>query len=150
MLAIGIDPGKSGALAVMYLDDDKSLIRIKIVPFEEQAYRDALECCKDERVACLVEKVGAMPGQGVVSMFNFGRNLGLIEGMLMALHLPYQLVPPQTWKKEFSLSSDKQMSIDVCKRLFPNINLLATPRSRKESDGLAEALLMAEYARRRM
>ena len=150
MLAIGIDPGKSGALAVMYLDDDRSIIRIKVIPFEELAYRDALVCCKDEKVACLVEKVGAMPGQGVVSMFSFGRNLRLIEGMLMALHLPYQLVPPQTWKKEFSLSSDKQMSIDVCKRLFPNINLLATPRSRKESDGLAEALLMAEYARRRM
>ena len=149
MLAIGIDPGKSGALAVMYLDDDKSIIRIKVVPFEEQAYRDALECCKDDKVACLVEKVGAMPGQGVVSMFNFGRNLGLIEGMLTALHLPYQLVPPQTWKKEFSLSSDKQLSIDVCKRLFPNINLLATPRSRKENDGMAEALLLAEYARRK-
>ena len=150
MLAIGIDPGKSGALAVMYLDDDRSIIRIKVIPFEELAYRDALVCCKDEKVACLVEKVGAMPGQGVVSMFSFGRNLGLIEGMLTALHIPYQLVPPQTWKKEFSLSSDKQMSIDVCKRLFPNINLLATPRSRKENDGKAEALLMAEYARRRM
>ena len=150
MLAIGIDPGKSGALAVMYLDDDRSIIRIKVIPFEELAYRDALVCCKDETVACLVEKVGALPGQGVVSMFSFGRNLGLIEGMLTALHIPYQLVPPQTWKKEFSLSSDKQMSIDVCKRLFPNINLLATPRSRKENDGMAEALLMAEYARRRM
>lgn len=150
MIAIGIDPGKSGALAVMYLDKDRSIIRIKLVPFEEQAYRNALLCCKDEKVVCLVEKVGAMPGQGVVSMFNFGRNLGLIEGMLMALNIPYQLVPPQTWKKEFSLSSDKQTSIDVCKRLFPNISLLATPRSRKESDGLAEALLMAEYARRRM
>ena len=75
MIAIGIDPGKSGALAVMCLDEDKSNIGIKVVPFEEQAYRDTLECCKGDRVACLVEKVGAMPGQGVVSMFNFGRNL---------------------------------------------------------------------------
>lgn len=150
MIAIGIDPGKSGALAVMYLDDNRSITRIKIVPFEEQSYRDALACCTGDKAVCLVEKVGAMPGQGVVSMFSFGRNLGLIEGMLMALHIPYQLVPPRTWKKEFSLSGDKQTSIDVCKKLFPNINLLATPRSRKENDGMAEALLMAEYARRKM
>lgn len=150
MLAIGIDPGKSGALAVLYLDDDRSIIRAKVVPFEESAYRDALDCCKADTVSCVVEKVGAMPGQGVVSMFSFGRNLGLIEGMLTALRIPYQLVPPQTWKKEFSLTGSKQSSIEVCKKLFPSINLLATARSRKESDGMAEAILMAEFARRKM
>lgn len=150
MLAIGIDPGKSGALAVIYADDNNAPFRIKVVPFDESVYRDVLTTLVDDRVVCCLEKVGAMPGQGVVSMFNFGRNLGLIEGMLQANKIPYQLVPPQTWKKEFSLSGDKQTSIDVCKKLFPNINLLATPRSRKESDGMAEALLMAEYARRKL
>jgi hypothetical protein len=38
----------------------------------------------------------------------------------------------------------------VCEKLFPGVDLRATERSRKPSDGLAEALLMAEYARRRM
>lgn len=150
MLAIGIDPGKSGALAVIYTDENNEPFRVKVVPFEELTYRDILETCVDSRVVCCVEKVGAMPGQGVVSMFNFGRNLGFIEGLLQANKIAYQLVPPQTWKKEFSLTGNKQASIDVCKRLFPDINLLATPRSRKESDGMAEALLMAEYARRKM
>lgn len=150
MLAIGIDPGKSGALAIIYADENNQPFRIKVIPFEECAYRDALANCVDSRVVCCVEKVGAMPGQGVVSMFNFGHNLGLIEGLLQANKIPYQLVPPQTWKKDFSLSGDKQSSIDVCKKLFPHVNLLATPRSRKENDGMAEALLMAEYARRRM
>lgn len=150
MLAIGIDPGKSGALAVIYADDNNAPFRIKVVPFDESVYRDVITTLVDDRVVCCLEKVGAMPGQGVVSMFNFGRNLGFIEGMLQANKIPYQLVPPQTWKKEFSLSGDKQTSIDVCKRLFPNVNLLATPRSRKESDGMAEALLMAEYARRKL
>ena len=150
MIAIGIDPGKSGALAVLYIDEQGSVFRTKVIPFEASAYRDTIEACVDSRVVCCVEKVGAMPGQGVVSMFNFGHNLGLIEGLLQANKTPYQLVPPQTWKKEFSLTGDKQSSIDVCKKLFPNVNLLATPRSRKENDGMAEALLMAEYARRRL
>jgi len=95
-----------------------------------------------------VEKVGAMPGQGVVSMFNFGKSAGFIEGVLSAYHISYILVPPQRWKKEFDLHSDKQQSIDVCKRLFPDVNLLPTPRCKKPSDGMAEALLIAEYARR--
>ena len=46
------------------------------------------------------------------------------------------------------VTSDKNTSIDLCKRLFPDINLLATPRSRKPHDGMAEALLIAEYGRR--
>lgn len=150
MIAIGIDPGKSGAMAVMYLYEDEEPYRYKVIPFEATAYRDALAACVGSRVVCCVEKVGAMPGQGVVSMFNFGHNLGLIEGLLQAYRIPYQLVPPQKWKKEFSLSGDKQASIDVCKKLFPTVNLLPTARSRKENDGMAEAMLMAEYARRRL
>ena len=95
-----------------------------------------------------VEKVGAMPGQGVTSMFHFGKSAGFIEGVLMACNLSFQLVPPQRWKKEFSLGSDKQQSIDACQRLFPQVNLLPSERCRKPSDGMAESLLMAEYARR--
>ena len=148
-VSIGIDPGKTGAIAVM--DDDGILC---LEQFNVDKYVDVLSyvvqstSAKDIKV-CL-ERVGAMPGQGVVSMFNFGHNLGVIEGILSALRIPYQLVPPQTWKKEFSLTGDKAKSIEVCKKLFPWVDLRATERSRKPSDGLAEALLMAEYARRRM
>lgn len=148
-VSIGIDPGKTGAIAVMNDNDVFCLEQ-----FSVDRYVDILSCvgryisAKDIKVC--VEKVGAMPGQGVVSMFNFGHNLGVIEGILSALRIPYQLVPPQTWKKEFSLTGDKAKSIEVCKKLFPEVDLRATERSRKPSDGLAEALLMAEYARRRM
>jgi crossover junction endodeoxyribonuclease RuvC len=91
-----------------------------------------------------------MPHQGVASSFNFGKSAGFIEGVLCALGIPYQLITPQRWKKEFTLNSDKQKSIDVCERLFPNVDLLPTPRCKVKSDGMAEALLMAEYARRNL
>ena len=144
---VGIDPGKSGAMAVIKPDG-----RIDIVPFDAVQYSKAMAflCQEFQDIVCCVEKVGAMPGQGVVSMFNFGHNLGLIEGLLKAYGIPYQLVPPQTWKKEFSLSSDKAKSIEACQNLFPDVSLLPTNRSRKPNDGMAEALLLAEYARRRM
>lgn len=148
---IGIDPGKSGAIAVIRDNTVTTLI-----PYDAIMYSKVLHAVStlvhgsDCLIKVCVEKVSAMPGQGVVSMFNFGHNLGMIEGMLTALSLPYQLVPPQTWKKEFSLNSDKAKSIEVCQKLFPGVDLKATSRSRKPSDGLAEALLMAEYARRRL
>ena len=144
---IGIDPGKSGAMAILHSNGE-----VEVIPFDAMKYSVALAHVthKTEGVTCCVEKVGAMPGQGVVSMFNFGHNLGVIEGLLRGYSIPYQLVPPQTWKKEFSLSSDKAKSIEVCQKLFPDVSLLATERSRKPNDGMAEALLMAEYARRKL
>lgn len=145
MVYVGIDPGKSGAVAIMYPEGV-----IQTIPFNATDYVDIFYSLKDKQVKCCVEKVSAMPGQGVVSMFNFGHNFGFIEGVLQANGIPYQLVPPQTWKKEFSLTSDKAKSIEVCQKLFPRAHLLATDRSRKPSDGIAEAVLMAEYARRRL
>ena len=141
---IGIDPGKSGALALLTEDG-----QCTVVPFNESAYTAILKAASGPSSVCCLEKVGAMPGQGVVSMFNFGHNLGYIEGLLQAFDIPYQLVPPQTWKKEFCVTSDKNTSIEVCRKLFPHVCLLPTARSRKPSDGMAEAMLMAEYARRR-
>ena len=91
-----------------------------------------------------------MPGQGVASTFNFGANYGFIKGMLEAFEIPYQTIPPQRWKKEFGLSNDKAKSIEVCNRLFPNVSLLPTEKSRVSNDGMAEAVLMAEYARRKL
>lgn len=96
-----------------------------------------------------MEHVSAMPGQGVTSMFHFGEGFGWLQGMLEAYEIPYELVRPQKWKKEFSVTADKNTSIEVCKRLFHGVNLIP-PGCRKEHDGMAEALLMALYAKRRL
>jgi crossover junction endodeoxyribonuclease RuvC len=148
---IGIDPGQSGAVAVITDESER------VFPYSDEAFiaamRDAgaLKSATGFSVRTCVEKVGAMPGQGVTSMFSFGKSAGFIEGVLQALEIPYQLVPPQTWKKEFSLvKKDKKESIKVCKKLFPGVNLLASSQCTKEHDGMAEALLMAEYARRKL
>jgi hypothetical protein len=84
-------------------------------------------------------------------MFSFGKSAGFIEGVLTALGLPYQLVPPATWKREFSLiGKDKAASILTCKRLFPKLDLKRTKRCRTNSDGIAEAALICLYARRKL
>lgn len=141
MIYIGIDPGKDGALAIISEDGLSEAI-----PYDTQAYKSALSGLQGPSVAVL-EHVNAMPKQGVTSMFNFGEGFGYLKGLLDAYGIPYELVRPQKWKKEFGISG-KNQSIEVCKRLFPGVNLKKTDRCKKDHDGMAEALLMAEYARR--
>ena len=146
MIYIGIDPGKKGGYAAIAGERG-----IAVSPWDDgQFIEDMRAVAASGACMACVEKVGAMPRQGVTSMFNFGKSAGFIEGVLSALGIPYQLVTPQRWKKEFTLHNSKQKSVEVCKRLFPDVSLLPTPRCRVASDGMAEALLMAEYARRKM
>ena len=146
---VGIDTGKSGAIAVIEIDNKCKPTDVYVVPFDSEKYKNIIQHCKETNCnIAFVEKVHAMPGQGVVSMFNFGHNVGFIEGMLHYGDMAYIMVTPQKWKKEMGVTSDKQTSIDLCKQLFPNVNLKRTQRSRKDNDGMAEAILIAEYGRR--
>ena len=150
MIYIGIDPGKNGGISTIITSNVDSNFN-NFVSSEKYSDDNLLNTCREftgANVVCVLEKVNAMPGQGVVSMFNFGQNYGFIQGVLKAYGIPYELVTPQKWKKEFSCTSDKNTSIEVCKRLFPNVNLKATERCKKDHDGMAEALLIAEYGRR--
>lgn len=144
-----IDPGGKGALAIIKCSDD--LIEdILVCSFDERIYADELKKLYNQPSICCLERVNAMPKQGVVSMFNFGKNFGFIQGLLTAYSIPYELVTPQKWKKEFQITGDKNSSIAVCKRLFPDVDLRRTERCRKDDDGAAESLLLAEYARRKL
>ena len=143
MTYIGIDPGAKGGIAVI------SESGITVAAYDKARYIEILSQVPSDSVCCL-EHVHAMPGQGVTSMFSFGQNFGWIQGVLEAFGVSYELVQPQKWKKEYSITADKNTSIEVCKRLFPNVSLLPSERCRKDSDGIGEALLMAEYARRRL
>lgn len=146
MIYIGIDPGKKGAYA-WYTD---GVMRVRQWDDNYFAQDMHLLATMDHRQVACVEKVGAMPGQGTVSMFSFGQSFGFILGVLTAFGIPYQLVPPRKWKAEYGLlNTQKQASVDVAKRLFPEVSFLPTERCRKESDGMSDAVLMAEYARRK-
>lgn len=150
MIYIGIDPGLKGSLAIIGGNTPVAF------PFDKQTYlfelRSVRAYCdkfKDECICC-IEQVHSMPKQGVTSSFNFGKNYGWILGALEANNIPYQEIPPQRWKKEFGLNSDKVRSIEVCKQLFPNVSLRKTARCTTDDDGMAEALMLALYAKRKL
>jgi crossover junction endodeoxyribonuclease RuvC len=146
MIYIGIDPGKLGAMAILWQTGD-----VEVIPFDKAGYTNAIARANEtDECKCCLEHVSAMPRQGVTSTFSFGENFGWCQGILDAYGVSYELVRPLKWKREFSVTSDKNTAIEVCKRLFPDVPLRRTENCRKDDDGLAEALLMAEYARRKL
>ena len=153
MIYLGVDVGAKGGIVA--INENNKVIfavpmsRENLVNYIKKVHDDII--ARNDGVIACVEKVGAMPGQGVTSMFSFGKSAGFIEGVLESFDIPYQLVPPQTWKRSFSLLHiDKKASIETCKHLFPGINILPTERCRKESDGIAESALIAMYAKRKL
>ena len=143
---LGIDPGKSGAAALItpsgvftqdWRDGPLSAGTLKDWNFFYGIHFAA------------IEKVHAMPKQGVTSSFTFGANFGWWQGLLDGMSIPYVLVRPQEWQKGIvpkkdSLSS--KPSFTVARRLFPDAELLG-PRG-AELDGRADALLIADWLRR--
>ena len=141
---LGIDPGQSGAMAL--LTDE--LPQVEDWPSDPNAAADLLrEWLGQYRVElAALERVNAMPKQGVSSTFKLGCNLGAWQGILSALGLPYLMPTPREWQKGLVKPSDgpdpKARSLAVARRLFPDEEL-----SRKKDHGRADALLLAWYAK---
>lgn len=142
MTYIGIDPGKKGGMAVL----EEGIIFA--ISFDPQKYYDTLSTCDPKQTIVCLEHVWGRPTDGGKQAFVFGENYGWIQGVLFSLGIPYQIVSPQKWQSEFGVA-DKNSSIEICKRLHPGINLKRTAKSKKDDDGMSDAALLAEYARRK-
>jgi len=156
MKIIGIDPGLTGAVAI--IDDGNIIIHdtptteVKNGKRKKTEYlplmmsRIIKENIGSNGCRVYIEKVGAMPGQGVTSMFRFGMGFGLWIGIIAALNIPYTFVTPQAWKKELMQGmKDKDAARIRAMEIFPNSGEYL---SRKKDIGRADALLIAEYGRR--
>jgi len=146
MIFLGIDPGKTGALASI---DSHGVV--VIFDFSDKEWEIYLrhEAAVFGAIA-VIESVHSMPGQGVASSFTFGVNFGFWQGFLSALQIPFDLISPQKWQKEIFDSAKKTndrkaMALERARRLFPE---MATSLTRKKDDGRADALLIAECCKR--
>lgn len=162
MIFLGIDPGLKGALAWIRDSGETGWVPMPVVKGSkgkpEYDVLGLLTVLKRIETGAFVyavsERLQPLPPAMGGSQANYarGRALGLLEGVLVACSIPYQLVRPMDWQKVMlagtSGSDTKQRSIIACHRLFPMVDLLATPRCRKPHDGAADALLLADFARR--
>ena len=153
MKIIGIDPGLSGAIAVLEKNKIISIFDIPVMPEGKKNKRQLnsaqlVKLLKDnifenEEVSVVVEQVNAMPGQGVTSMFNFGQTFGAIKGVCAALELPIFFVRPSKWKKHFELiNSSKDASRTKAIEMYPS---LSKELSRKKDVNKSDAILIARY-----
>lgn len=99
------------------------------------------------------KKLRAMIGQSVSSTAYFQQQYGELIGVCVALQIPFITVAPITWKKDILeglpwKGGNKAASIMYVQQRWPEVNLLPTSRCRKPSDGLAEAICLAEYGRK--
>lgn len=135
---IGIDPGKSGAIAV--IENGVAVDHIKCSETDHDLSHFLRNYSQGDCHAT-IEKVSAMPRQGVASTFKFGRSFGFLEGLLVAHLIPYELVTPQKWQTFMKCRSggDKNMTKAASQRLWPDI---------KMTHAIADAYLIAEYGRR--
>jgi Holliday junction resolvasome RuvABC endonuclease subunit len=155
----GIDPGMTGAVAL--IDDSGQLLNIQDTPIllvkastgnrtqflESQMALLLRNITFHGDVRTCIENVHSMPKQGVRSVFSLGLGFGIWIGITAALHLSLERTEPAVWKKCMGLRSgaDKAASVVLALRLFPTADLKL-----KKHHGRAEALLIAEFLRRKL
>jgi len=137
---IGVDPGASGAIAV--LDSNGAVLRVIRSDWTEHDVADELRDEVPHGTSCVavIEKVAAMPKQGVSSTFKFGQSYGFLRGLLVALEIPFMEVSPSKWQGAMNCrtAGNKNISKSAAQRRWPGEKI--THRN-------ADALLIAEFCR---
>lgn len=152
---IGIDPGASGGIAVLY---GSGSIDVQKMPVTERDLWDLLVERKrlaDPEVLVVLEQVqpgglsrekaegenGVMHRMGAKSAFTFGRGIGRLEMAVIAAALRVERVRPAVWQKALGCMTkgDKNVSKRRAQELWPTLKI---------THWNADALLIAEYGRR--
>ena len=153
MIVVGIDPGLSGAIAIL---ENNKVLNIFDMPGMAEGKKNKRQLNSaqlvsiikhstksDTEIAVVVEQVNAMPGQGVTSMFNFGQTFGAIKGVCAALELPIFFVRPSKWKKHFELiNSSKDSSRTKVIEMYPS---LSSQLAKKKDVNKSDAILIARF-----
>ena len=161
MIYAGIDPGKSGAIALI----NGALISVHPMPILPGAKKSRdeyniagirqwlLDAKNGVALFVTVERSQPLPPKirGSIAQFQRGVACGW-EWLLIGMGIPHQLVRPRDWQSVMLAGTPggdtKQRSIIAAQRLFPSVSLMRTDRSKKPDHNFADALLLAEFGRR--
>jgi len=147
---MGVDPGKSGCVALLLPED-------KIKTYDWPKSNNYVEVHRQMRIwnnmfdikFAVLERVGAMPGQGVTSCFTFGDNFGAWKMLLAGLSIKHIILTPQKWQVGLLHKSDgpepKARVKNVVSRMF-GYDFCHGPRGGYK-DGRGDAALMAYKAK---
>ena len=168
---VGLDIGKKGYIATQGGDKINHFFSFADHDMKDTFdYLKALKLTSEGNLVCVFEDVKAIFGAGANNTFECGFQKGYIGGYLIALGIPYEAVLPRVWQKEIWTNADmvykptnrklkdgrfakqvdtKPTSINAAKRLFPDIDFRRTSKCKNIDDNMCDAMLIAEYARRK-
>lgn len=153
MIYIGIDPGVTGAIAMIYGDTREVVIHP--MPIQAKRSGNKNEIAAAQLFALLpanpggsmvaIEQVASRPGQGVAAMFSLGDSFGVVRACIAIYGAQYITITPQSWKKfaEIPPKSAKEYSVTRALQLYPEVRPII---NRKSDHGKADALLIAHFA----
>lgn len=154
---VGVDPGMTGAIA--FIDESGEYLFFRDYPGSASAMaRDINQilCASNyldsprlnHILLAVIENVHPMPKQGVSSTGKFMKNAGILEGIIAALQIPYELITPQRWRKVLDSSvPHKPTKEDLRAYAIKRWPAAAEELKRKKDHNRSEALIMASYAR---
>ena len=150
MIILGVDPGTSGGIVVVKADANMLpkitfTLRMPTIAIYGKKIIDTQKISAELNNLsidiCIIEKVHAMPRQGVTSSFQFGRSFGAIEALCYLYTKRVDYVAPAVWKKYLGLGSSKKDSLDLARLKFGNLETWKV----KSNDGIAEAALLTLF-----
>jgi Holliday junction resolvasome RuvABC endonuclease subunit len=173
---LGLDPGLDGGIALIRLGQYKQTDFIEVHRMitkpglkkgrevDARALLDHFQMLQSGLAVKIqlaaVEWLQFMPRKGKgdrfmsnpKTEFMLGMSYGKLVSVLECLKIPIEFVYSQTWKKAIlgDRGADKNRAIRFCLDHFPRTSLLATSRCTTPHDGIADALCLAEYARRKL
>ncbi len=144
---IGVDPGYNGGVAIVHGDGwaeatpISTLTRSELLTLLIGHVRFA-----NGNIVAAIEKVHAMPKQGVSSTFKFGCAFGEQRMALVAAGIPFDEVLPRKWQQAAGLTypkgstqtERKNFGKQRAQELFPQIKI---------THAVADALLIAHACR---
>lgn len=170
MLIVGIDPGLTGACAVLDHNGLRAVFDMPTMPAPGAGPKALVKRKIDGRALCMllrkhcpteegkptvvIEAVGTMGGanNAVQTQGSLLRSLGAIETVAECMGWPTEYAHPQTWKRRFGLvdsslkpAERKARALDRARELYP----VCTDIARAKDHNRAEALLIAHWARKK-
>lgn len=151
---IGIDPGKEGGWG--YIDSEGRGIDAGDLPYlgKELDIGTLHQClmklpkAPPYDVTAVIEHPMALNNQSDTGILHSGMNFGALVAICTLLGFRVTTPRPSNWKASMGLSSSKGESVRQAVHMHPNLrHVLVGPRGGGR-DGVAEALLIAEYQRR--
>jgi len=121
---IGIDPGKSGAVALVYQNGCECEVwdMPEEIYFFPTIWKD-IEEVYGHPLAVYIELAHSMPGQGVSSTFKYGTWYGAALLWAYRFEVDVFLVPPRIWKRGLGLKKNKSASLLMAQSLYPEADI---------------------------